>query len=391
LMSRRPKKSPPPTSPRSSHLLKSLLRRTAEGRLFMLETIREFALQQLAAMPECRDVWLRHVDHALRKAEQPQLSEIPAWLRQIEGSYTELRGGLAWLRENGEAALLLRLASRLARFWDARALLREGRLWLEAAVADAPAEASSERIEAFARLGHIAWRQGDIEAARPALDAAESDARALGEVRSIGMLHTIRGAIGITTGNLETACHEYEYALRLFREIDADGDAAVALHDLGLIAVEEGNYERARILFDESLQLARKVGSPGGESNALGSLALVLFERGEVSEAWDKTVEAMRLNRTHGQANLSVAGDLVMAAQIMSSRGDHREACRMVGAFDAYRELTGASADPISLRQRREVVAAAEHSIGAAPVQRALEAGSALSLTEAVDFVLSVD
>ena len=56
---------------------KSLLRRTAEGRLFMLETIREFALEQLAAMPEEGDTRRRHIEHALARAKQPPSQEIP--------------------------------------------------------------------------------------------------------------------------------------------------------------------------------------------------------------------------------------------------------------------------------------------------------------------------
>jgi len=283
---------------------KSLLRRTGEGRLFMLETIREFALEQLAATPEAGATRRRHVEHALSRAEQPPYPGIPDWLRHVERDYSELRGALSWLREQHEDVLLLQLASRLGRFWDSRALLQEGRMWLEAAVATAPAGPSSEIVEAFTRLGHIAWRQGDLEAARPALDSAEAGARELGDMKTIGWLHTNRGAICITTGDLVEARSEYEFALAIFREIGATHEAAIATHDLGLIATEERDYRRARRLLEESAGIARSNGFSGAEANALGSLGLVAFEQGDLAEAWEKTVEAIRLNRTENFTNL---------------------------------------------------------------------------------------
>ena len=370
---------------------KSLLRRTAEGRLFMLETIREFALEQLAAMPEEGDTRRRHIEHALARAKQPPSPEIPDWLRRVDRDYSELRGALTWLREQHEEVLLLQLASRLGRFWDSRALLQEGRMWLEAAVATAPAGPSSDTVEAFTRLGHIAWRQGDVEAARPALDSAEAGARELGDVRTIGWLHTNRGAIGITTGDLVVARSEYEYALAIFREIGATQEVAIATHDLGLIATEEADYPRARQLLQESAHIARSIGSSGAEANALGSLGFVAFEQGNLDEAWEMTLEAIRLNRTENFTNLSVAGDLLMAAQIIGARGDHETACRLVGVFDGYVELTGAALDPIPARQRTALPEVAEENIGREAVDRALEAGRSLSLTEALDFVLSID
>jgi len=80
-----------------------------------------------------------------------------------------------------------------------------------------------------------------------------------------------------------------------------------------------------------------------------------------------------------------------MAAQIIGARGDHGTACRLVGVFDGYVALTGAALDPVPARQRSSIAEVAEESIGREAVARAVEAGRALSLTEALDFVLAMD
>ena len=370
---------------------KSLLRRTEDDRFFMLETIREFALERLAASPDERQVRLRHVEHALRRAEEPPVSALADWLRNIERDYAQLRGALTWLSENGESELLLQLVARLGRFWDARAMLREGRMWLEQGLAKAPAPSSPETVEAHTRLAHIAWRQGDLAAAAPELDAAEAGARALGDRKTIGWLHTNRGAIGLTTGDLATARAEYEFALALFREIGATREASIATNDLGIVAFEEGDLPRAAEMFDEAVELARSIGHASAEANALGGVAVVAFEQGDLTKAWANTLEAVRVNRAAGQSNVGVANDLLMAANIIALRGEHERACLLVGAFNRYIEETGAAMDSYPERQRRLILEAAEATMGPDATGSALRAGGDMSLSQALEFVLSLD
>ena len=325
--------------------------------------------------------------------EQPTLRSrrFPRGFHVSNATIRSSGGALTWLRDQGEDFLLLKLASRLGRFWDARTHLREGRLWLEAALVNASSEATPEKAEALTRLGHIAWRQGDLAAAVPALDAAEEAARELGDVTMIGWLHTNRGAIAITTGDLVQARSEYEFALELFREIGADREIAIATHDLGLIAIEEGDHPRARRLLEESAETARTVSYRSAEANAIGSLSFLAFAQGDLAEAWNRAQEALRLDRAENWASVSVANDLVMIGQIVGVGGDPATACKLVGAFDAYLDLTGAALDPGPARQRSSVLLNAEEAIGRDAVDEACEAGRSLSLTEALDFALSID
>ncbi|MFL5952223.1 MAG: ATP-binding protein [Gaiellaceae bacterium] len=374
-----------------SLVAKSLLRRAEDDRFFMLETIREFAVEQLAASSEEREVRDRHVAHALARTEPPLASARLDWLRSVERDYAELRGALTWLRDTGARDFFLRLAARLALFWDARAALREGRLWLEQALAGAPEGVSEDKVEAYRRLAHIALQQGDIAAAAPALDCAEVGARELGDLKTISWLHANRGAIGLATGDLVTARREYESALALSRQLGAPREAAIATNDLGIVALEEGDLPRARQMFEGSIDLARAMGDPPLEANALGCLALVAFEEGNLAQTWDNTLDAMRLNRAATHSNAGVANDLLTAAQVLARRGQHETACLLVGAFDRYMHETGAAIAGFARRQRSAVLDAAATRIASAATESVLAAGRERSLSEALDFVLSLD
>jgi predicted ATPase len=115
---------------------KSLLRgeewAAGEPRISMLETIREYAAEQLAASGEEKSVRARHAAFfaALGVRAEPALfsTEKEAWERWLKAELDNLREALAW-GEQHDPELMLRLAATLWRFWWAYP--KEGRAWLE--------------------------------------------------------------------------------------------------------------------------------------------------------------------------------------------------------------------------------------------------------------------
>jgi predicted ATPase/DNA-binding winged helix-turn-helix (wHTH) protein len=111
---------------------KSLLRRRggAEPRFVMLDTLREYALEVLAARGETGELHRRHADHflALAEAAEPELTGPRQATRfdQLEREHDNLRAALACFLESGEGELALRLGTALTRFWDVRGYRGEG-------------------------------------------------------------------------------------------------------------------------------------------------------------------------------------------------------------------------------------------------------------------------
>ncbi|HET9224427.1 MAG TPA: helix-turn-helix domain-containing protein, partial [Roseiflexaceae bacterium] len=100
-----------------------------EPRFVLLETIREYALDRLAADGGLRDARRRHAAYyaALARAAAPQLRGAgqERWLQRLHADYHNLRSALEWLADDDPAAGL-RCAADLCQFWHMRSLLGEG-------------------------------------------------------------------------------------------------------------------------------------------------------------------------------------------------------------------------------------------------------------------------
>jgi len=148
---------------------KSLLRMAAAGqgepRFGMLETIREYALERLAARGDEEESRRRHAGYylALAEAAEPELTGPTQgmWLERLEHEGDNLRAALRWTRESGEIETGLRLAGALWRFWYTRGYQREGRGWLEGLLALAAtgpgAPSKAARAKAFNAAGVLAY------------------------------------------------------------------------------------------------------------------------------------------------------------------------------------------------------------------------------------------
>src|SRR5215210_1466106 len=124
-----------------------------EPRFTMLETIHEYAREQLARSGEAGAASERHAAWCLDLAEraEPQLTgvEQAGWLARLEREHDNLRVALTWLHSSDNVEAQLRLAGALSRFWHVRGYLREGRSWLEDALRRDDRSSPAARANAF--------------------------------------------------------------------------------------------------------------------------------------------------------------------------------------------------------------------------------------------------
>ena len=110
-----------------------------EPRYAMLETIREYGLEQLAASGEEAAVRDAHAAWCLELAEQAapfwHTGAQGRWAARLDADHDNLRAALAWLAQTDDTATGVRLAGWLAWFWFYRNHWAEGRGWLERALA----------------------------------------------------------------------------------------------------------------------------------------------------------------------------------------------------------------------------------------------------------------
>ncbi len=259
---------------------KSLVRRLAasgaEPRFGMLETIREYGLERLAASGESAVISRAHAAFFLSLAEEAegQLTgpEEARWLARFEWEHDNLRTALTWAIQSGEAELALRMAGALANYWQIHGDWSEGRRWLADALAVAESLGrTSSRAKALLGTGLLARYQGDHVAARRGLEESAAIYRELGDARGIGRATMYIGLVALDQGDRAAARACCEEALPLAQAADDKLCLAVLYSIMALVAAAEEDYERAQALWEDIVRMFRWIGSTFGVAESVNS------------------------------------------------------------------------------------------------------------------------
>ena len=175
---------------------KSLLQRVeqanGESRFVMLETIREYALDKLAASGEDKSTKRAHAAYCLVLAEEEAAEQSGAeraeWVERFALEHDNFRAALRCLTEAGDAEWGLRLGTALFRFWEGREYFAEGRdslaMLLKIPAAAAPSRA---RGRALFSAGVLAGEQGDYDASDALMGESLDVARQLGDQQGVAV------------------------------------------------------------------------------------------------------------------------------------------------------------------------------------------------------------
>ncbi len=413
----------------------SLLQRQDDGRsgatdlrLTMLETIREYAREQLRETNVESQLCRRHYDYyqalAARAEAAHHQADYEDWLDQLQVEHDNLRLALDWsLAGPPEAGL--RLAGSLWRFWRVRGYHSEGRRWLESLLA-LPSEPSVARGRSLIGLGVLLTDVGQGEVARTRLSEALLIARRIDDRRGIALALTYLGSQARGTARDDASAAMLEEALSIFR---AEGDIwemALCLRELGNVVRFQGDYPRSREMLEESLELSRRLGSRRALAWVLGDLALLARFEGDADLTRTLLEESVALYRQGNDrydlpwavARLGdvvrVQGDIELArahlaeslalfqqsgttagivtllyfAGLLASRVDrHEQAVHLIAATTTHNHDTAAIYPP----ERADLDAAldrARESLGDASFSQLWDEGCGLTLDEALSFAI---
>jgi len=325
------------------NLLKQREQSDGEFRFSMLETVREFGLEQLALSGETAALRRQHATFFLSLAEkaEPELkgSEQTAWFKRLEREHTNLRAALHWAKETGESETGLRLSGALGHFWIVRGHLIEGQEWLEEFLARTENSDSLESMRAKALRGQgiIVRHQGNYSKATLLLEKSLTLYRELGDSWGIAISLVSLGNIIENLGDHERAAGLLEEGLKLLREEGDKWGIATALSNLGLIRYEQGNYQQAKVLSQESLDLRRGLKDERGMLIALANLGEVARHQGDYQQAKALFSEGLILNQKLGDKIL-IAHFLECSAELASAQSQWERSAKLFGAAEALRE-----------------------------------------------------
>jgi len=360
----------------------------------MLETIREYGLDRLSEEGEAHEAHQRHAGWVLALAEQAQpalelgapADEQRAWLDRLGVEHDNLRAALGWALGH-EPATALRTLAMAGWFWVARGHYAECRALLERALAAGGGE-PPDRATALARLGTIAWLQGDLAAAEERLGEALRLFDALGDEPGSANASSMLGNVAGDAGDTVRARAHYGRGLGIARGL---GDLALTSLALGNLAVElvyHGEHAAARPLLEEVIGIARGLGDVVTQANAHNNLGDMAEAIGDAAVALAEYRWALRLAWETREPDYVLVGlDGLAVALRHAAPGD---AARLLGAAEAARRAVGIPVQATNQALHDRGVAEARAALGAAAFEAAWAAGEALSLDEAVAEALAL-
>ncbi|MBV9170591.1 MAG: hypothetical protein JOZ81_10950 [Chloroflexi bacterium] len=323
----------------------------------MLETIREFALEQLQASGELDQTREAHAAYYLRwlATTSPGRSRVPrrGWVQRLDLDYDNLRAATRWALDHDKVSLVLAAGLALTRYGHLRGYLREQRGWWQEALERSNGQAPVLWPTAAFLLAIVLFLQGDDGQVLPLLEDSYARFRALGD--RWGMAHVLLqlGGASPRGSDPQAALPLLGEAEAMFRELGQDEDVAWSLWCLGNNAQLQGDHAAAETLYTQGLAVVRGVGSPtsiaqaigleGLEGNMLEGLGSVALLRGDLGRVESCVREAARLS-----AHLASADHLAICALQLAGvalgRGDEMRAARLLGAAEG---LWGAVASGI--------------------------------------------
>jgi len=420
---------------------KSLVQQISDSngqpRFQMLETIREYALEQLERNGEAQEVRQRHIEYYLAVAEAslPALHgpDVLAWLTRLEQEHDNLRAALHYCADADERAIFgLQLAGALWIFWQFSNTFAEGRIWIETFLQQQYDTGPTNALYARALLGAgwLAYYQDDYAAAADyaakRLEVGQHTDDLGGRADALNLLGFCKAALCDYLGGIA----QLEASVALSRAAGDPYLLGLALMNLGFLHNDQGDITRAQPCFEESLTWGQRVRHPvllACVFNALGELArmqgayqaagsyyhesFALYQnmrnrRGlatlhhnlgcvahyheHCAQAWDHFTHSLAYYRELGD-KAGVAAALAGLAGVIGMQEQWERAAQLFGAARALRDVSGAKIIAPDLYHYERNITAVRARLGEAAFAAAWEAGRRLPLAQAIAAALALN
>jgi predicted ATPase/DNA-binding SARP family transcriptional activator len=357
-----------------------------ETRFAMLETIREYALEQLAARADADEIRRRHAQHFLDLSRSSEgIRRTPAewdWMDTLDRERGNLRAALDWWAEH-DGRQALALVEGAYRFWYERGHFDEGRRAFERALAAAQDVDPIDRARALGYTGAFAFALGDFERAETLAEEMLAVYRETDDPGMIARALVLLGTIRNERGTPELSVPLLDEAVELAHLEGDDVLVSFTTVHLSLAMMYAGDYVRARRTAEEAVAQMRRVGDRGGEQDALSNLGTAQLLDGDERAALESFASSLELAvETH--TPIAIANGVQGVAEVAARRGDVESAARLLAACKAFRDARELRLEAISSRTWEESLAHVRAALDGRALAAASAAGAELSLDEAV-------
>jgi len=352
----------------------------------MLETVRAFVAEQLAARSDASQILRRHADYYRMLAEQADPALRGAghseWLERLRAEAANLTAAVRWYlgHDRGPLPHLLRV---LWPFWFLRDPLTEARTWIGELLPAADSLDPLARAELMWTAAVNALEVGDDVAAL----AARQQLAALRDVIDDPFLHAVcQLAIAWATpltGDFDGALRAASAALDELHGQHEPLWTALAAGSLGSMETSAGRCDDALRHLREIRDLADRFDSAWLAAWSRVQLSAVAVLQGRPDQARELLDDALtRSVQAHSTRSLALC--LIAFARLALAEGDPEQAALLAGAADGLQRRVGLRPWPMLRQGEAELIEQIRQAQDPDRFSKMTEAGSRLSQQQAL-------
>jgi len=356
-----------------------------EARFFMLDAIRQFALDALTESGKYDEAAQRHGEYIANLAEtaRPILmgEGQEVWLDRLADEHDNIRAVLRRSRDTGQPDLGLRTAGSIWSFYHRRGHLAEARSWLEELL-DLPGASPLATAEGTYGLASVVYWQGEPGEAHVLYLELLGLFRDLGDdIRVADTLHALSATSG-WIGDHDASLAYADEARAAFEQAGSVQGAIRVTSSLAFLALTDGRLEESLEMLTEARAQIAAAGDAGEQRQSDVAISAVFHKMGRTDEALALLGSAVEeMVDANDVSGTIMTLDFIAAATAATSP---EPAVRLAGAADRLRTEMGGglSAEVFGVEPVRSAV---KPVMDGAAIEAAWAAGSNLSLDEAVE------
>jgi non-specific serine/threonine protein kinase len=368
-----------------------LIRSEFDGvvRFRFLEILREYGRQQIRETGDYAELRRRHADWYQRLARRAAAEWVSPqqvdWIRRLERELVNVGEALGFMLSDDSLAAL-EMAADLSMFWLTQGLLGVGRRWLDEALATAPPDPTTERIEALYNACLLAGLQGDPQTAVArgqelgALveDVVDPTAHALADIAS--------GFSALFGGDLFRACEVLTNSVDTCEDLTTQIQALIVL---GWAHALRGKVVEALAVNEKALALTESHGESAFRVVVLWTTGTTKWLAGDFDGGVEFLEQGLRLAPELNDRR-TAASCLETLAWIAGETGQPRRAVVLMAAARALGAAVNSSVVvfPTLLEYKADCERRVRNTLDADDFDTAHQQGSSLTFDEAVAYAL---
>ncbi|PZG50749.1 ATPase [Spongiactinospora gelatinilytica] len=363
----------------------------------LIDTLRDYGQEWLDKLGQTDEMRGRHRDYYLKLAQTGEhawsgMRQV-YWFIRMRQEHDNVRAALDYcLHHDEHKKITLELLSALWFMWVACGLAREGRLYLERALAS-NSEPSKERCKALWVLSYVCSAQGDIDAAQHWAEQCSTEAVMVGDSRSVILATKMQGTAASLKGDLNKATALLGVAIEFNRTgQELNPGLLPAILELAYVLIAQNEPGEAEALLADLRHTCEQRGELWLRSYAHWATSLAQRAAGRAEEALSNVREALRI-KAHFHDVLGAMMCLEAMASIAADSGQAARAAHLLGAAETNWPLFGLPllSSPFFGGEHEQSVKECKRLIGEAAYEEHFRQGARLNMDEAIDYALDDD